>query len=166
MKSYPYFLFCLSLDFYSWKSKFEEETSSFYKVLRGNYTNEKGEKVYRYICHRSGEFKTESNGKRMLKSQKSSKIGFYCTAFITAIDTGEKIIATFGKEHYGHNVDVEHLRISQEDREWIAGNFIKFKFILHSCYPQDVTLRFLKEKEYKVHHCLSPPPTGYFCVKK
>lgn len=109
-----------------WKSNIEEETASSYKNLRGNYKNEKGEKIYRYVCHRSGDFKSKSTGERKRKSQNSSKMGFYCTSFITAVDTGEKISVTIGKEHYGHDTEIEHLRISQEDRTSIACKCIFF----------------------------------------
>lgn len=72
--------------------------------------------------------------KEKVKSQQSSKMGFYCTSFITAVDNGEKICVTIGKEHYGHDTEIEHLRISQEDRTSIACKYgfliLKFKKLL------------------------------------
>lgn len=81
-------------------------------------------KIYRYVCHPSGDFKSKSTGERKLKSQNSSKMGFYCTSFITAVDTGEKIYVTVGKDYYDHDTEIEHLRISQEDRTSIVCKYI------------------------------------------
>lgn len=51
-------------------------------------------------------------------------MGFYCTSFITAVDTGENIYVTIGKYHYDYDTEIEHLRISQEDRTSIACKYI------------------------------------------
>ena len=66
--------------------------------------------------------KVQGLAKRQPKSQGTSKIGCYCTAQISAsVDnlTGE-VLVTLHKTHYGHSMQLQHLRLPLSDRLKIA----------------------------------------------
>lgn len=71
-----------------------------------------------YYCNRSGFFASKGSGKRAQKAQGSCKIDGHCTAGIcakTCILTGTiSIVVT--NTHYGHEMDLAHLKLSQDER--------------------------------------------------
>ncbi|KAJ8914301.1 hypothetical protein NQ315_011286, partial [Exocentrus adspersus] len=98
------------------------------------YVRPKGAKVINnstviyYNCSRSfmsrSNAKTTTSGKRLLKSQGSSKLNFNCTSQIKAVHEENKIIVTYYKTHYKHNKEIQHLRINEEDKRVIANKLL------------------------------------------
>ena len=68
-------------EFTVWKEDLERETHSSY-VLKCAPVVTQEYRVSYYYCNRSGKYKPEGHGKRQLKSQGSTKIGFQCSAYI------------------------------------------------------------------------------------
>lgn len=102
--------------------------------------------VHRYVCHRSGlsNLKTTAR-RRRVKSQGSCKMGGWCTAYLNAREcllTGA-VRVNGCLTHYGHDMDVAHLRISAADRKAILAEIrrgVPFDRILEdirSDFPQD-----------------------------
>lgn len=102
--------------------------------------------VHRYVCHRSGlsNLKTTARQRRV-KSQGSCKMGGWCTAYLNAREcllTGA-VRVNGCLTHYGHDMDVAHLRISAADRRAILAEIrrgVPFDRILEnirSDFPQD-----------------------------
>ena len=89
-----------------------------------------------FYCNRSGYFDSRGTGKRVLKSQGTSKLNGYCTASMTTITTETKAInVEYFKSHYGHQVCLGHLRISDSNRKAIAGQLdqgVSFEHIIDS----------------------------------
>lgn len=102
--------------------------------------------VHRYVCHRSGlsNLKTTARQRRV-KSQGSCKMGGWCTAYLNAREcllTGT-VRVNGCLTHYGHDMDVAHLRISAADRRAILAEIrsgVPFDRILENIrndLPQD-----------------------------
>ncbi|VEN51585.1 unnamed protein product, partial [Callosobruchus maculatus] len=69
-------------EFYTWKGQMERETQSYFINEHGSYNTNSYTK-FKYVCHRSGIFKSESKKIRHLKVQGSHKINGYCPAEIS-----------------------------------------------------------------------------------
>lgn len=69
-------------EFHIWKGQMKRETQSFFINKHGSYKTN-GYTKLKYVCHRSGIFKTESKGIRHLKVQGSHKMNGYCPAEIS-----------------------------------------------------------------------------------
>lgn len=71
-----------------WKDEEEEKTRSNYVQFTGSKIVN-GQSTYYFYCRRSGDSNLKSTEERRvaLKSQKSCKIGTYCTAHIIAVLT-------------------------------------------------------------------------------
>ena len=70
-----------------------------------------------------GKVRCNASGKKLTKSQGSSKLGRACTSQIICVHS-KNILVTWKKTHYGHCVQLQHLRILQEDRSVIACKLI------------------------------------------
>lgn len=102
--------------------------------------------VHRYVCHRSGLSNVKTTARRRrIKSQGSCKMGGWCTAYLNAREcllTGA-VRVNGCLTHYGHDMDVVHLRISAADRRAILAEIrrgVPFDRILEnirSDFPQD-----------------------------
>ncbi|CAN7997788.1 unnamed protein product [Ixodes hexagonus] len=79
--------------------------------------------VHRYVCHRSGASNLKVTARRRkVKVQGSCKMGGWCTAYLNAREclvTGA-VKVNGCLTHYGHDLDVAHLRISTADRNAIV----------------------------------------------
>ncbi|XP_002402770.3 uncharacterized protein LOC8030770 [Ixodes scapularis] len=79
--------------------------------------------VHRYVCHRSGASNLKVTARqRRVKVQGSCKMGGWCTAYLNAREclvTGA-VKVNGCLTHYGHDLDVAHLRISTADRSAIV----------------------------------------------
>ena len=73
--------------FFEWKQETEKETFSRYVKKRGSHSATDSTKRHYYICHRSGQFVSESKGSRHLKLQGSNKINAVCPASIRVTET-------------------------------------------------------------------------------
>lgn len=69
-----------------------------------------------------GKYKQRSSCKRLSKLQGSSKLNRGCTSKIKVITNKENssVTAIYFKTHYGHNFDVQHLRIPKIEKANIA----------------------------------------------
>jgi hypothetical protein len=81
-----------------------------------------GDGIIYYYCNRSGYYKDKRTGKRETKSQSTSKLDTYCTASIKiATDKQTKEVnAEICSTHYGHDIDLEHLRLPETVRLSVA----------------------------------------------
>lgn len=73
-----FLLISIFAEFMEWKQKIEKECVCSY-VSKATARLKKGKRTY-YYCHRSGYFKTKSQGIRRIKSQGSNKIDSTCTS--------------------------------------------------------------------------------------
>lgn len=105
-------------EFLEWKSEMEKKSIS--KYIKRNKANVKDGLTHHYICHRSGQYSTEGEGKRHLKIKGSNKIGGYCPAKITVEEKVDgRIFVSHINTHFGHGNDLGRLTLSAE-RQLIA----------------------------------------------
>ena len=111
------------VEFTQWKNTLEESQNSFYSKSTGNkQKHDDGIKISYYNCNRSGKYLAKGTGKRKLKFQGSSKIGVHCTSTIQLIEnSGTSLYQVHVcKTHYGHEMQLGHIRITEEDKRKIA----------------------------------------------
>jgi len=95
------------------------------EYYRYGITNGKEFATKYYACHRSGLFVEKVapgyTRKRKLKSQGSCKLNFNCTSTITCkIFTNNEHHIEFVKTHYGHECEIQHLKLSKCNTVQIA----------------------------------------------
>ena len=122
-------------EFESWKEETERATdTNFVKSTGLKPTEADLETKTYYYCNRSGYFSSISTGKRSLKSQGTSKLNTYCTAGMTVTQMNSKCVnVDYCSTHYGHEISLGHLRISDKDRKMIAGKLkqgVSFEHIM------------------------------------
>eukprot|EP00057_Strongylocentrotus_purpuratus_P034282 XP_794602.2 PREDICTED: uncharacterized protein LOC589879 [Strongylocentrotus purpuratus] len=107
--------------FLEWKQQYERDTQSAYGAHRGATSTVRGVKNQVYFCSRDGFFRPKGKGSRSLKAQGSCKIDAHCTAGITAyFQVDGTVSVTVVDEHYGHEKDLAHVRLSAEERVDVA----------------------------------------------
>lgn len=75
-----------------------------------------------YQCHRSGRFKSHGVGKRRMKVQGSCRTGVHCMATVACTQSKTGVVTVvYQKTHYGHEIDLSHLRLSRAEREVLMG---------------------------------------------
>nr|CAH7743247.1 unnamed protein product [Callosobruchus chinensis] len=114
-----YIFNCLE-DFFKWKKEYESETNA--KFIK-DYNVTKKSAVYKgFKCHRSGSYESVSRGLRNTKTQGSVKIGGFCPASIKLKkdETAGFVVAVM-ETHVGHDLEISHLRLNKEEREYLAG---------------------------------------------
>lgn len=95
------------------------------------YNTKLGKKTL-FCCHRSGIHKSKAKGLRAPKSQGTCKMGANCPAEIDVLEEKDSLKVNYIFTHVGHSNDVQHLHISKNLKNEIAGNFfnsINFYFI-------------------------------------
>lgn len=75
------------------------------------------------VLNLTGKQSTQQR-QRLPKSQGSCKLGSACTSQFKLINNGGTLRAYFQKTHYGHSLDLQHLRISKADKGIIAAKLI------------------------------------------
>lgn len=111
--------FSSKIKFLQWKKQIEKDSSvSFCK--NSGLKKIKGVGTDYFYCYRSGEYKDSEYRKRRLKALGSNKINGICPAMMKVTYTDEMIKVIFTKTHIGHDVDIRRLRLSQDEREYIA----------------------------------------------
>lgn len=112
--------FSSSENFSDWLSKIEKDTQTKF-ILEKRSGSNKNIQV-NYMCHRSGFFKSKGSRQRHLKTQGSKKINGYCPAGLEVLIDKETGIhhVTFIKSHVGHQNDLCHLFLTQDERAIIA----------------------------------------------
>lgn len=107
-------------EFESWKKQVETETHALFINAHGSYKTKNQVKT-KYVCHRSGFYKSKGNGMRRLKTQGSSKINGYCPAEMCIKIMEGKYEVKFVKTHVGHSNNLEHLKLTRTKRKSPAG---------------------------------------------
>ena len=125
----PYPITCYDYyftEFEGWKAEIESSTNTCYIKCSGMKVVGR-EKVDYYYCNRSGYYDEEDRkGIRATKSQGTSKVDSYCTAKIVLHYTDEHVLkADITSTHYGHTIDLGHLRLSKQQRQSIAGQLLQ-----------------------------------------
>lgn len=106
-------------EFQEWKERVEKQTTSQFIKSRGE-KKAKNVKTY-YSCNRSGIYVSKAKTQKALKKQGSRKINGRCPASINVtIDELDTHEVKYYKTHVGHDFEVEHLDLSDKDREYIA----------------------------------------------
>lgn len=106
-------------EFFKWKEDMERVTLS--KFIKNRGTKLVGDTATHYFdCHRSGQFISKSKGKRNLKLTGSNKVNGKCPAGMKVVVNGGKCRVNFLSTHVGHNLDLSHLPLAEQDRESIA----------------------------------------------
>ncbi len=108
-------------EFMQWKAVTEVNTQSYYVQQSGSRVRGAATWTYFY-CNRSGCYQPKGSGRRVLKSQGSTKIGGICTAHLRVKqnnDTGN-VIVYHCSSHHGHLKEIAHLRIPEQVKLTIA----------------------------------------------
>ncbi|GFY59058.1 MULE domain-containing protein [Trichonephila inaurata madagascariensis] len=92
-----------------------------YVRQRGCKTLKNGDRVMNYHCCRSGTYKPKGKSLNNLKSQGSAKIGISCQAVIKVRQSTENVVVQYFPKHQNHEIQLEHLRLSESDRTAITG---------------------------------------------
>ncbi|KAG0436807.1 hypothetical protein HPB47_017749 [Ixodes persulcatus] len=117
---------CLSFksekDFTTWKQDEEDKCHAKY-VCSTSAKSLAGNSKRQYVeCHRSGKMKTATgHGQRTMKSQGFCKIGNKCFSSMIVTTQGQVKDVVYQKQHYGHDMDVGHLTLTDKERAEIAG---------------------------------------------
>ncbi|KAL4082867.1 hypothetical protein QTP88_029521 [Uroleucon formosanum] len=112
-------------EFMEWKQKIEKECVCSY-VSKATARLKKGKRTY-YYCHRSGYFKTKSQGIRRIKSQGSNKIDSTCTSSMVVTEDTNGISVNYCSTHFGHGSNLGRCRLTADERAMIAGSDVNLK---------------------------------------
>ena len=108
-------------DFLKWKAEEEAYTNSLYVQHSGSWV--RGNTTWWYFySNRSGHYNPRGSGRRMLKSQGSSKMGETCSAHLKVErnDTTGHVTAHYCSTHHSHKKQIAHLKIPEQVRLNIA----------------------------------------------
>lgn len=115
-----HFLFCL--EFEDWKDEFEKREKCRFVKKSGSRMTDDGLRVCYFYCSRSGNFVSHSRGIKKRNAKGTSKSSVHCTASITLIEATSGMVQVKAcATHYGHTVDLKHLRLTKFDKSNIAG---------------------------------------------
>lgn len=109
--------------FEEWKQQIEKESLSYFVQNTGIKTFGETSHLYLY-CNRSGTYAPKGKGKRLLKSQGSSKISYHvCTSNmkVSINKATEHVGVEYCSTHRGHVHKIAHLPIPDNVRSMIAG---------------------------------------------
>ena len=106
--------------FLTWKASKEIESNSRYSQHCSTQISLTTRRWY-YYCNRSGQYTPKGEGKRNLKIQGTSKIGYNCTAHIKATENTESgdITVEYCDSH-SHPIQLGHIPIPEDARMLIA----------------------------------------------
>uniref|UniRef100_A0A1B6LVA4 SWIM-type domain-containing protein n=1 Tax=Graphocephala atropunctata TaxID=36148 RepID=A0A1B6LVA4_9HEMI len=113
-------------DFLRWKDEFERQEKSRFVKKSGSRVREEGIRVAYYYCSRSGTFVSHSTGIKNSKKKGTSKTNHHCTASITCVEMPDgKVEVKICSTHYGHETDLQHLRLTLTEKYKIAEQLCK-----------------------------------------
>ena len=107
--------------FNEWKVKEEQLNKAYY--VQHTASKVYGENAHWYLyCNRSGIARSNSEGKRITKSQGSCKIGKACCSFIKVSQniTSGKVNVKYCPTHINHSAELAHLPIPLDTKKIIA----------------------------------------------
>lgn len=111
-------------EFHVWKGCAEVNTFSSYVNRRGVRDVVNGKKHY-FECHRSGFFKSRSLDMR-IRHKETNKIDAVCPARMLVTEISDSVQVElpvqveWHKSHFGHECDINFLRLSQSERDHVA----------------------------------------------
>ena len=108
-------------DFNEWKAKEERSSKAYY--VQHTASKVYGDNTHWYLyCNRSGIGCSQSEGKRITKSQGSCKIGKTCCSFIKVSQNmpSGKVNVQYCSTHINHSAELAHLSIPPDTRKLIA----------------------------------------------
>ena len=108
-------------DFNEWKAKEERSSKAYY--VQHTASKVYGDNTHWYLyCNRSGIGRSQSEGKRITKSQGSCKIGKTCCSFIKVSQNmpSGKVNVQYCSTHINHSAELAHLPIPPDTRKLIA----------------------------------------------
>ena len=108
-------------DFNEWKAKEEQLSKAYY--VQHTASKVYGDNTHWYLyCNRSGIGRSQSEGKRITKSQGSCKIGKTCCSFIKVSQNmpSGKVNVQYCSTHISHSAELAHLPIPSDTRKLIA----------------------------------------------
>ncbi|XP_049811058.1 uncharacterized protein LOC126253607 [Schistocerca nitens] len=108
-------------EFSEWKKQTERKTLSLYVKKCGSYRTSDNVNRHSLVCHRSGQYVSNSKGIRRMKIQGTNKIEGVCPSSIEVTEAGDgsckvKYVVT----HVGHQDGVRHLNLTEEERNTLA----------------------------------------------
>ena len=113
------------LEFRVWKIQIENTEKCNYVITRGTQRLSSGNKRTYYVCNRSGQY-TRNIAKRAIKTQGTCKLNRACISQMNVThQCNGSILVERQKTHYGHSVDIQHLRLSKEEKNIIANKLIE-----------------------------------------
>ena len=109
-------------DFEQWKDEFERSRYATYCKSSGVKEEKSELKRTYFYCNRTGWYNAKGEGIRRLKTQGTSKIDGHCTSTLTLIENADmtEFEADVCKTHYGHEIQLGHLKISNTEKILIA----------------------------------------------
>lgn len=145
--------------FLAWKANIERETKSMF-VKHGGTTVREGVRYSYYRCHRSGHFKSRGQGKRSLKTRGSNKINATCPAGMKVQKVSDNCLQVeFVKTHIGHTADVDRIRLTPDERKFIASKLVQnvliediLNEVHNSTDGQDTNRRLHLLKRHDIHN--------------
>ncbi|KAL1510064.1 hypothetical protein ABEB36_004719 [Hypothenemus hampei] len=111
-------------DFENWKSITESLNNCSY-IFKSKHSSTIGEIIY-YKCNRSktNYIAKAHKEKRLPKSQGSCKMNVLCTSEIKVIKENGKILVEYQKCHYGHDLEIQHIRLPKSEKQNIASKLV------------------------------------------
>lgn len=114
------------VEFQKWKDQLEA-TNMFSYVYKSKSNSTNGDITYYYCNRTKSSYKDKANGKRARaqKSQGFSKMSTSCISFIKAMNENGKLRVEWQQTHYGHQLELQHLRLHKTDKQLIAFKLIE-----------------------------------------
>ncbi|KAI5741100.1 hypothetical protein M8J76_010413 [Diaphorina citri] len=116
------------LEFEAWRTQLEHADNIRYVQANGTKRGKDKDNIY-LRCHRTGVYKRKGKEtSKDLKSQGTWKINNHCTSsmIVEHFKTLDNVVkVTFFKDHFGHDIELEHLPLSKLDRDLIAGKLLQ-----------------------------------------
>ena len=111
------------VEFEAWRLDFESKNPIKFRMVSSGANSSKGKGVRRYVCNRSGHYKSQGSGKR---EGHSWKMNGSCTAGLDVkCDSSGSVTVSMCSSHYGHDVEVGALPLNKCDRDNIAGRILQ-----------------------------------------
>ena len=92
------------VEFEAWRLDFESKNPIKFRMVSSGANSSKDKGVRRYVCNRSGHYKSQGSGKR---EGHSWKMNGSCTAGLDVkCDSSGSVTVSMCSSHYGHDVEV------------------------------------------------------------
>ncbi|XP_077503829.1 uncharacterized protein LOC144114150 [Amblyomma americanum] len=113
-------------EFHDWKGQEEASQVCKFVISTGEKRLTNGCTRTYYACNRSGVARPgRGNKTRAMKSQGSCRSGRTCLSFLIVTRDEGTVKVSYQRTHYGHDADVEHLSMTDQERASIADDLSK-----------------------------------------